>query len=116
MIPILKGEAEEYFRLHHQHAALEKKMKPLKEKLLQQLVDGAVSPQECVFLLVNRPQNRKQSDWKGYALGLLVKALRSKVKAAAELERIDASWEKSEVPALHVVVNPEYSAPVVSAS
>jgi len=108
-----RQKTEEFIRLHAQHARCEKRMKELKAELLPQIVDGATSSTELPFLLVNQPQSKKQPDWKGYALALLLRLYaRSKdpeAKAAAELERVDQSWEKKESPALHVVINKDFA-------
>lgn len=105
-----RKDCEEYIRLHAQAAPINKRLEELKKKLLPELVDGAASPVDLPFLLQNRPQNRPQVDWKGYALRLLLKLYkRSKdveAKAQADLAAADASWEKKDVPALHVVQNP----------
>lgn len=107
-----RADAEEYIRIHAQAAVLATRLDELKKKLLPQLVDGAVSPPDLVCLLVNRPQNKKQSDWKGYAFALLTKLYRRatdpKGKAQAELDAAEAGWPSKETPALHVVINPEY--------
>jgi hypothetical protein len=103
-------DATEYLRLHAEQSVIEKRIKELRKIILPQLVDGAMSPRELPYLLINRPKNQKDSDWKGYCLKLATKLLRSKKKAAALIDKVDSRWPKDEVPALHVIVNPAYAA------
>ena len=105
-----REEAEEYIRKHAEHSKLEKRLDELKKKILPAIVAGAQSPQDLPYLLVNRPQKRPQPDWKGYVFGFLVKLLRSKKRAEAELERIDGAWPTKEIPSLCVEKNPAYAA------
>lgn len=100
-------DAAEYFRLHAEHAALEKQLKPLKEKLLQQLIDGAASPSELPLLLVNRPQKRALPNWRDVCLSLL-KKIRSKKSAEDRLQEIENGFPSKDVPALHVIPNPGF--------
>lgn len=100
----------EYIRLHTEKAAIEKRMDELKAELLPALVAGGASPAELPYLLVDRPQNRKQSDWKGACFALLKKYLKSPARAEAQLAKIDAAFEVKAIPALHVVINPTYAA------
>jgi|SRR6267142_1526137 len=108
-MPLSVFNVSEYIRLHQEKAAIEKRMEALKAELLPALVAGGASPAELPYLLVNRPQNRKQSDWKGACFTLLKKYLRSPSRAEAQLEKIDAAFETKEVPALHVVINPTFA-------
>jgi hypothetical protein len=104
--------AAEYIQLHGQIGPMEKRMEELKKILLPQLVDGAISPPDLHALLVNRPQERAQPNWKAYALSLLLKLYERRkdagLKAAAEIEKVDAAWPRKETPALHVVLNPAF--------
>lgn len=105
---IANSSAAEYFALHHQAARIQKRLEELKAEILPQLIDGAVTSNELPFMLVNRPQNRKQSDWKGACFTLLKKYLKSPARAEAQLEKIDASFEVKPIPALHVAINPAF--------
>lgn len=110
MTVIEREDAIEYIRLHAQAAELEKKMKPLKEKILPALVAGGTSPDDLPFLLVNKPQNRKERDWEGFVLKVLKPIFGSLKRAKAEFEKLDARWPEKKVPALHVEKNPAFAA------
>jgi hypothetical protein len=109
-----RAEVEEYIRLHSQAAVIDKRMEELKKTLLPALVSGAATPFDLPYLLINRPQTRKQPDWKGYVRLLLLKLYKrrkdAEALADAELTTVDAGWPLKTFPALHVVENPEYSA------
>ncbi len=109
MDELLRTDCEDYIRFHAQHAELEKKLKPLKEKILPLIEKGAVSPVDLPYLLVNRPQTRSQPDWKGLVLRLFCKLLGSKKRGQAEFERIDNGWPTKEVPSLCVEKNLAYA-------
>lgn len=112
MAELNRQDVETYIRLHAQAALLEKEMKPLKEKLLPLIVDGAVSPADLPFVLVNKPQNRKERDWEGFVTKLLRSIFGSTKRAKAEFEKIEARWPEKKIPALHVEKNPAYAATV----
>jgi hypothetical protein len=115
-----RGPVEEYIRLHAQASVIEKRMDELKKELLPALVDGAVSPEDLPYLLINRPQTRTQSDWKGYARTLLLKLYKRRKDpeflADADIAAAHCNFPAKTIAALHVVENPTFAQELTSSA
>lgn len=107
-LSITDQDAVEFLRLHALLSTTETDIKPLRDRILSALIAGASSPAHLPFLLTNRPQSRKQRDWKGALREAYRRLLKSPTRADARMEKHEAEWPEMETPALVVEKNPHY--------
>jgi hypothetical protein len=105
--PLLPRESTtEYLRLHSEKLVIDNRLSDLREILLPLILAGQQSPTDLPFLLINRPQNRKQRDWQAVALAAIQQLV--KFGADEQIVAIEEAWPEKEIPSLVVVINPDY--------
>lgn len=101
-------EWEDYLRAHAEKAEAEGRMTAMRDKILECLRSGGASPADLPYAVVLEKRNQVKSDWKEATRRVLMRFLRVKDKAEAEMEKIASSFDVSEVEALCVRINKSY--------